>query len=196
VISILPVTRIIGIVAVFYAACVAVVVALIWKFGDQPTLWSSVGIAFSGVTVLNALLIFLIYIGWKRIWAIFPELNRLVFPDLNGSWKMNIHWQNAEGNGFVAARAQIKQDFLRISMEVFSRDSDSETLIALPKRDPESGRPILYYVYRVVPKNIRVDVGASYEGSAILKMSSTRYDRFSGNYFTSRRGAGHFELSR
>lgn len=195
-ISILPITRIVGIVAVWYAACVAVVVTLIWKFGDHPTLWSSVGIAFSGATMLNALLLFLVYIGWQRIWAIFPELNRLIFPDLNGSWNMNIHWQNPEGNGFVTAKAQIKQDLLRISMEVFSRDSDSETLIALPKRDPESGRPILYYVYRVVPKNIKIDAGASYEGSAILKMSNASYDRLGGNYFTSRRGTGHFELSR
>ena len=195
-ISILPIIRIIGIVAISYGACVAVVVALIGKFGDQPTLWSSVGIAFSGGTALNALLFFVIYFGWKRIWSMFPELNRLVFPDLNGSWNMSIHWQNAEKNGFVTAKAQIKQDLLRISMEVFSRNSDSETLIALPKRDSESGRPILYYVYRVVPKSIKVDAGASYEGSAILKISNSSFDRLSGNYFTSRRTTGHFELSR
>jgi hypothetical protein len=109
---------------------------------------------------------------------------------------MSIHYQNAENSGFVTAKAQIKQDLLRISMEVFSRDSDSETLIALPKRDPESGRPILYYVYRVVPKNIKVEAGLSDEGSAILKLSNASHNRLSGNYFTSRRTTGHFELSR
>jgi hypothetical protein len=195
-ISILPITRIVGIITVWYAACIAAVVALIWKFADQLTLLSSVGIAFSGATVLNALLLFVVYIGWKKIWSMFPGLNRLIFPDLNGLWNMSIHWQNAEKSGFVTATAQIKQDLLRVSMEVFSRDSDSETLIALPKRDPESGRPILYYVYRVVPKNIKVDAGSSYEGSAILKVSNASYDRLSGNYFTSRRGTGHFELRR
>jgi hypothetical protein len=31
----------------------AIVVALIWKVGDHPTLWSSIGIALSGGTALN-----------------------------------------------------------------------------------------------------------------------------------------------
>jgi hypothetical protein len=196
VISVLPLTRIVWVVAVSYAACVAAIVALIWKWGDQPTIWASVGIAFSGAAVLNAMLLFLIYVGWRQAWAMFPQLNRLVFPDLNGLWTMNIHWQNAEESGFVVAKAQIKQDLLRVSMEVFSRDSDSETLIALPKKDPESGRPILYYVYRVIPKFNKAGAGSSYEGSAILKISSVSFDRLSGNYFTSRRGIGHFDLSR
>ena len=162
----------------------------------KPTLRSSIGIAISGATLLNVVLLFLVTIGWKQIWSLFPALNRWVFPDLNGEWQMMIHWQGTETSGIVPAKAQIKQDLLRISMEVFSRDSDSETLIVYPKRDPESGRPILYYVYRVVPKNIKQGVGGSYEGSAILRLSSSGKDRWSGNYFTSRQTLGHFELSR
>ncbi|MHC4042235.1 Cap15 family cyclic dinucleotide receptor domain-containing protein [Bradyrhizobium sp. 23AC] len=179
-----------------YAACVAAIVASIWKWGDQPTVWASIGIAFSGATILNLVLLFLIYVGWRQAWAMFPQLNQLIFPDLNGQWTMNIHWQTAEGSGLVAAKAQIKQDLLRVSMEVFSRDSDSETLIALPKKDPESGRPILYYVYRVIPKHNKAGAGSSYEGSAILRISSVGFDRLSGNYFTNRRGTGHFDLNR
>jgi hypothetical protein len=196
VISILPVTRVIGAVAVFYGVCVAVVVALTWRYGDEATLRSSIGIAISGATLLNVVLLFLFTIGWKQIWSLFPALNRWVFPDLNGEWQMVIHWQGTETSGIVPAKAQIKQDLLRISMEVFSRDSDSETLVVYPKRDPESGRPILYYVYRVIPKNIKQGAGGSYEGSAILRLSNSGKNRWSGNYFTSRQTLGHFELSR
>jgi SMODS-associating 2TM, beta-strand rich effector domain len=195
-ITILPFVRMTAAIAVCYGVCVAVLVAVMWDFGDAATLGSSVRIALAGATVLNLLLLFLVYIGWKSIWSTFPALNRWVFPDLNGEWKMTIHWQNAEASGVAFARAHIKQDLLRISMEVFSRDSDSETLIAQPKRDPESGRPILYYVYRVVPKNIKLGTGGSYEGSAILKLSDTGHDRLGGNYFTSRQTLGHFELVR
>lgn len=195
-ITILPITRVIGAIAVFYGVCVAAMVAFDWQFGSETTLRSSIGIALSGATGLNLLLLFLVTIGWKRIWSVFPVLERWVFPDLNGEWKMTIHWQGAGKSGTVSARAYIKQDLLRISMEVFSRDSDSETLIVQPKRDPESGRPILYYVYRVIPKNVGQGGGGSYEGSAILRLSNSRAHRWGGNYFTSRQTLGHFELSR
>ncbi|MBR1225217.1 hypothetical protein JQ600_09835 [Bradyrhizobium sp. AUGA SZCCT0176] len=179
-ISVLPITRVIGAIAVCYGVCVALIVAIVWRFGDEPTLRSSVSIAVSGGTALNLIILFLVYVGWKRIWSLFPVLNNLIFPDLNGAWKMKIHWQGTDTSGVVPARAQIKQDFLRISMEVYSRDSDSETLIALARRDPESGRPTLYYVYRVVPKKVSLDAGPSYEGSAILKLSDVGHNRLSG----------------
>ena len=195
-IGILPITRLVGIVAVSYAACIAAIVTLIWKFGEEPSFWSSAGIAVSGATVLNLLLLLMIYVGWKWLWSCFPILNRLVFPNINGSWRMLIHWQKVDNSGTIQAKAIIKQDLLRISMEVFSRDSDSETLIAYPRRDAESGRPILYYVYRVIPKNINPDPGPSYEGAAILKLSNSGMNELSGNYFTSRQTNGHFRLTR
>jgi SMODS-associating 2TM, beta-strand rich effector domain len=196
VISVLPITRLVGLIAVAYGVCVAAIVAIEWQFSEATSLKSSIGVALSGATVLNLLLLFLIYVGWKRIWTMIPALNRWVFPDLSGEWKMAIHWQGVGKRGIKSARAQITQDLLRISMEVFSEDSDSETLIVHPKRDPESGRPILYYVYRVTPKMKEPDAGGSYEGSAILKLSGGRTDRWGGNYFTSRQTLGHFELSR
>lgn len=63
-----------------------------------------------------------------------PFLNRLLFPDLNGQWGMTIHWQRKEDKGIAKATAHIKQDLLKISMEVDSEDSDSITLLAKPKR--------------------------------------------------------------
>jgi hypothetical protein len=196
VISILPITRLVGIVAVSYATCTAIIVGLIWRYSEEPTFWSSAGIAVSGATALNLFLLLIIYVGWKWLWSWFPMLDTLVFPNINGSWRMLIHWQKADGNGIIRANAIIKQDLLRISMEVSSRDSDSETLIAYPRRDPESGRPILYYVYRVIPKNINPNTGPSYEGAAILKVSNSGMNELSGNYFTSRQTNGYFHLTR
>lgn len=125
-----------------------------------------------------------------------PMLNTLLFPDLNGCWRMQIHWVGPDKSGTVTAKATIRQDFLRISMEVASDGSDSETLVVKPKKDPESGRPILYYVYRVVPKKLSNETGSSYEGAAILKFEAAQTHRLSGNYFTSRKTVGHFILQR
>ncbi len=68
--------------------------------------------------------------------------------------------------------------------------------MAKPKKDPESGRPLLYYVYRVVPKQLSNETGSSYEGAAILKFESTQTHSLRGNYFTSRKTVGHFVLQR
>jgi hypothetical protein len=79
---------------------------------------------------------------------------------------------------------------------VNSPGSDSETLAVMPKRDPESGRPIVFYVYRVIPKKTTASAGDAYEGSAILKIRSAGADYLGGNYHTSRHTTGHFELRR
>lgn len=98
-----------------------------------------------------------------------------------------------EKSGEVWAAATIKQDFLKLSMEVHSRDSDSETLLAQPKRDAESGRPLLYYIYRVIPKRTQGKNQVPYDRAAILKLLPTDHVGLQGNYFTDAKARGHFE---
>src|SRR5207302_1380783 len=98
------------------------------------------------------------------------------------------------GTGVVKAKATIKQDFLRFSMEVASPKSDSLSLIAQPKKDPESGRSLLYYIYLVIPKDVGPNPSLAYHGAAILRFSETGGGQLSGNYWTSKRTSGHFEL--
>jgi len=159
-------------------------------------MYSSIKFALAGGFVLDVILAGLIYFGWKRIWSKFPILNTLLFPDLNGFWIMKIYWVGKESEGVVDAIATIKQDFIKISMEVKSERSDSETMMVRPSKDPESGRPSLMYFYRVIPKQMDKHAGPSYEGAAILKFEGSTNFSLSGNYFTSRQTKGHFVLSR
>lgn len=196
-IFLLPVHRVVVAVAITYAVLVLVCLSVQWHLADAPTLYASLKIALAGAFALNAALLGFIYFAWKWLWSKIPVLNTALFPNLNGLWQMKIHWIGKDDvKGVVDATATVKQDFVRISMEVSSRGSDSETMMARPKKDPESGRPLLYYVYRVVPKQINNEAGASYEGAAILKFDGTRGDSLSGNYFTSRQTRGHFTLLR
>jgi len=194
-IGLLPISRVIALVSVVYAVLITLFVAISWKFGDQ-TIWGSIWLAFSGATALQYALMAWVYFGWRRLWRCIPALNHLLFPDIGGKWKIEIHWQRRGQEGVVDGEATVKQDFVRISMEVRSLKSDSQTLIAQPKKDPESGRPLLYYVYLVTPKAKGGDSGAPYHGAAILKFFETGGGELSGNYWTSQNTSGHFQLSR
>jgi hypothetical protein len=196
-ISLLPIGRVIGYIAVAYAFLVVLAIVIVWKLGGNSQ--GTLGIlffAFTGATALQLALIGWLYIGWKRVWQWFPQLNNLLFPDIGGEWRMEIHWQRQGQEGVVHAKATVKQDFLRVSMEVRSPKSDSQTLIAQPRKDPESGRPILYYVYLVLPKSLGADPGSPYHGAAILKFFDDRGGQLRGNYWTTQHTRGHFRLYR
>ena len=195
-VNLIPLSKIISTVAILYAAVVGLIVAISWKYFGLTSLSQSFKFAFAGATILNLTLLGIIYFAWKWIWKKLPFLNTVLFPDLNGLWDMRIHWSGVNGSGVVNAKAEIKQNFIRISMEVKSEGSDSETLIAHPKKDSESGRPILYYIYRVIPKHVDTHCSPSYEGSAILKFVNSGNGELEGNYFTSVRTNGHFSLRR
>lgn len=187
--------RVIGFVAVFYCLCVLGAYGLISKFSPDytPDLFS---MALRGGFLLNLLLLGFAYWGWRKLWAFFPILNTWLFPDLNGVWEMKIHYRNNGKSGVVCANAVIKQTWLSMSMEVLSRDSESQTLAIVPKKDPESGRAQLFYFYRVIPNKTNAKARDPYEGSANLKVSAIGATQLAGNYYTSAATDGHFELKR
>lgn len=196
-IGLLSIARIIRYVAVAYAVLTALCVAIFLQFGDVSwSAWTSISFACSGAAVLQLALMGWLYFGWRRLWRRFPALSHWLYPDIGGEWNIRIYWQSPQDYDVVDARATIRQDFVRVSMEVRSSSSDSKTLIAQPKKDPESGAPLLYYVYAVTPKLIGSNPGSPYFGAAILKFSETEGGELRGNYWTSRQTSGHFQLSR
>jgi hypothetical protein len=197
-IYLLPIGQVISFISVVYAVLIVLAIPISWKFGGHSqTVWGSIGFAFSGATVLQLVLMVCFNFGWRRLWKWIPALNRMLFPDIGGEWKIEINWHGeGKDGGVVNAEATIRQDFLRVSMEVRSPKSDSQTLIAQPKKDPESGRPVLYYVYHVTPKAMGANSSPQYHGAAILKFWEADGGQLRGNYWTSQRTSGHFLLRR
>jgi hypothetical protein len=194
-INLIPIIKLISSIAISYGLLVAIIVWI--SFDPTASLWSSVRWSLAGATMIELLLLGVIYVWWRQIWQKIPLLNNVIFPDLNGTWDMTINWTHANGNSdIVHAIAHIKQDFLKISMDVDSPKSYSETLMAKPKKHPESGFPILYYIYRNIPKQINGHSGISYEGSAILNLDHKDFCCLKGNYFTNAYTRGYFELSK
>jgi hypothetical protein len=194
VINLLPLTKIIVAISVLYAACISII--LFFVYDAESGITEGAVLASKGATVLSLVLLGFIYFGWKYLWKMMPFLNKLLFPDLNGEWDMKIHWSWGDKTGIAQATAHIKQDFLKMSMEVNSEDSDSSTLIAKPHKDPESGRAILYYMYRSTPKLKNGNTNLPYDGTAILKIDHTSLNLLEGNYYTDRSTTGYYELKR
>ena len=193
-INLLPLTKVISAIAVLYAVFISII--LFFNYDANSNIIDGIVVALKGATALNLILLGIVYFGWRWLWRKLPFLNRLLFPDLNGQWGMTIHWQSKEDKGIAKATAHIKQDLLKISMEVDSEDSDSITLLAKPKKDPESGRAILYYIYRTTPKRKNGNDNLPYDGTAVLKLDHNSFDVLEGNYYTDRPTTGHYELKR
>lgn len=193
-INLLPITKVIAAISVLYAVFISIILCFVYDVDTGVT--EGIIIALKGATALNLLLLGLVYFGWKWLWKKIPLLNKLLFPDLNGEWEMTIHWRWGNKEGVAQATAHIKQDFLKMSMEVSSEDSDSSTLLAKPQKDPESGRAILYYIYRNTPKLKNGNLSLPYKGTAILKLDHTSFNLLEGNYYTDRSTTGYYELKR
>lgn len=193
-ISILPIGKIITFTAILYAAVMVAFLSI--SYNTENTILENILFSLKGSMILNMILSFSFYIGWRWIWRLFPSLNTILFPDLNGEWDMTIHWLSSKSEGTALAKAYIKQDILKISMEVISKDSESHTLLAKPKKDPESGRATLFYIYRNIPKRKNGNQNSPYDGTAVLKLGYNDINKLTGNYYTDRLTQGHYELQR
>ena len=196
-IRILSTSKIVTLIAVIYATLTAICSAVIAQFGAGAwEIEAVIGFALSGAAVLEIVLVAWMNVAWRWLWRTIPALSRWVYPDMGGKWKITINWQKEGDHGTVEAKAIIRQDFLRISMEVISNRSESVTLIAEPRKDQESGTPLLYYVYLVTPLLIGDEAGSPYFGAARLRFSEGKGEELSGNYWTSKQTNGHFRLLR
>ncbi|ARE85379.1 hypothetical protein ROSMUCSMR3_03933 [Roseovarius mucosus] len=102
---------------------------------------------------------------WRKLWGFFPQLNSWVFPDLNGRWQTEIHSNIAVMaahhldfastdpqtiNTLVPGQFEIVQNWFRLFIRFDADDkySTSNTLVVEPRKDRESGRFTLTYVYK------------------------------------------------
>ena len=180
--------KILSAAAVLYAA-IWIILSSVYSIDDPFVVFRTAGIIELFFLILGGW-------GWRKLWCWIPYLNRWFFPDLNGQWKAKIDWVRDGKFGHADAQVFIKQSFFKIAIEVISPNSDSETLAVIAKRDTESGRPMLHYIYMVTPKQISPAASSAYHGAALLKVDLAKNNLLSGNYFTNRASSGHFLFER
>lgn len=190
-INLLPITQLIAWIAGLYAAILVLISLLIGASGA-----ASFETALKGVAILNLVLLGIAIGGWRTVWRWIPKLNDWVFPDLNGKWTVDIHWSWGNKSGEKTATAFIKQSLLKVSIELSSDESESETLMVTPHKDAQSSRPGLYYIYRNVSTAGAAKKQDPHIGAAILKISQESHDVLRGNYFTDRSTNGQYTMRR
>jgi len=190
--SLLPMTKVISMIAGLYAILAFVVAFGMERLDIQVSLFR----VFSGAAVVDLGLLFFVYVGWRWIWVKVPNLNRWLYPDLNGMWDASIDWVKDDQTGRASGRVFIKQNFFTISIEMDADRSESRTIALSVKRDPESARPLLHYIYEVREKYTSPGQNKVYQGAASLLVDVVSNDRLGGNYFTSRGTGGRFEFLR
>lgn len=145
--------------------------------------------------IFELIVILVLMFAWKWIWNIFPVLNNWIFPNINGTWDVEIHWNWTQQDGAIKSgikegKVFIKQNFLTLSMELFTDESESEILVIQPKKNTESSRLNFHYIYRNTPKNNGSNKLPPHIGTAILKISPHTNTILEGNYFTDRNTQG------
>ena len=146
-------------------------------------------------TIFEIIIILILLFGWRFIWEKIPKLNDWLFPDINGTWDVEIHWNRKQENetatnGIKRGKVVIKQNFLTLSMELFTDESESETLVIQPKKNSDSGRLQFYYIYKNTPIDKGNDTLLPHIGTAILKVAPHNNHIMQGNYFTDRNTQG------
>lgn len=193
--SLLPIGVITRWVALSYVLCA---IGAAWVLRHDVGAWDPGFVLKTFSMVLSAftlLILLLGYFGWRWLWQWIPLLAN-IYPDLNGYWDLTISWSRKGKCGEVVAKAIIKQNLFRISMEVEAPDSESRTLSAVPKKDPESGRAALHYIYLVTPHAKQGKSSVPYHGAAILAVSGVDLQTLAGNYWTSHQSDGRLSLTR
>lgn len=193
--SVLPLRSITKVLGFTY---IAVVIGSAFLLKPDISTWSLSHIWSVGSTVLGGFLLgvpLIASVGWRFLWRRVPYLQS-IYPDISGEWDVAIQWNRNGNQGTVLAKATVRQDLLRISMELEAPDSDSRTLSAVPKKDPESGRAILHYMYLVKPHATSGNTWGAYHGAAILDFSAVDVSRLAGNYWTSHLSSGRLTMTR
>lgn len=142
--------------------------------------------------------------GWKYIWKNkLIDLNKLICPDLNGSWKGNIC--SNYSNEIKEVKVKIEVDFLTFKMFLISEDNYSESSVISNQlyKDKRTDIIYLYYMFEGQVPNPKKTDETSFDGAGKLKVKyENDFFQLEGTYWTNRayqnnnNTAGRIELKK
>ncbi len=168
-------------------------------FGYNAPTWRWISLA---VFIISAVLVPLAGPIWFKLCAFFPTLQRMVFPDFNGSWDGHLlsTWLDpATGKTLppISAKVVIRQNLFTTHVSLSTEESTSESTRAFLEAFPERRKYRVWYSYNNDPKAQVRHKSSPHEGVAFLEMDwDASKDQIEGRYYTARRTTGDMNFSR
>jgi SMODS-associating 2TM, beta-strand rich effector domain len=170
-----------------------------WVTGEasNPLKWLSLIVFLIGTALVVAF-----NFAWRFVWRKFSALNRMVFPDLNGTWEGTLvsSWIDPATNQPkrpIPAKFWITQNLF--DMTVRMRTGESTSYSTRYFAEANHGLQVfrLWYSYDNQPKAQFAWRSARHEGVAWLELDlATDASTLRGQYFTQRKTLGDIEIKR
>lgn len=185
---------------------VGATVLLVWALESAVQVATSTAVSplkfvSLAVFLLGTVLVAVLNWCWRPLWRRFPFLSRVLFPDLNGTWKGTLQttWKDADGvtPGPIESTIWVRQSLFAIHVQQRTKESDSWSQRVFPEANGEAERFGLWYSYSNQPRATVSHRSAPHDGVARLELSRTaKADRLSGQYYTARRTNGDISVER
>lgn len=168
-----------------------VAAAVIGKLGPDG-FTSTLGAALRVALIIESVLWLSLTLGWSYI----PGFKERIFPEIAGSWQGHIHYVRDGAPQAKAAMLHVHQTLFSVRLLLETDESESETLVARPERDPDFSRFKLFYIYENKRKEGVQEAGRIYRGTAFIVLEPGRPNALSGAYFTEQGTVGSLEFAR
>lgn len=139
---------------------------------------------------------------WRPLWRRFPILGKYWFPDLNGTWMgtLDSSWKaNPTDPALppIPVTLQIKQGLFDITVRGKTGESSWNSLRCFVEADKSARVFRLSYIYHNHPEATLVARSQRHDGTACLEIEMNEpLIMLKGRYYTERRTAGDFTLTR
>lgn len=161
-----------AVVFVLHQALSLIGIELPWWF-ETPSSFGIAGLLFST------------FDKWLWSWRGFRKIGLIDFPDLRGRWTGELHSSFHEMKIPIAAALEIKQTATSIVVNLYTEQSQSTSIVATFKTDPD-GVDGLHYIYENKPAPASQEQNMHrHDGHAHLRYFPD-IRKLQGGYFTSR----------
>jgi hypothetical protein len=138
--------------------------------------------------------------SWRWVWAKFPFLARLIFPDLNGKWAGSLMstWidpTTREPKAPIPATITIRQTLWKTTVSLSTPESTSHSTRAFLEPHSDIGHFKIWYSYNNEPLAQHQHRSSPHEGVAFLELDlDVDPSRLMGRYYTARKTTGDIDV--